>query len=83
MNPTVDVSVKLFATLRRNYPEVRIGEAIPVSLPEGTTIGQLVERLDLPNEPGKLIFVDGRRAGEDHVLRDGDEIGLFPPVGGG
>lgn len=83
MDSTVDVSVKLFATLRRHYPEVGIGEAIPINMPEGTTVGQLMERLSLPSEEVKLIFVNGRRETEDYVLRDRDEIGMFPPVGGG
>jgi len=79
----IDVQVKLFATLRRHYPDLGIGEAMAVVLPEGTTIAQLVERLDLPGDQVKVVFVNGTVRQKDHVLGDGDEIGVFPPVGGG
>jgi sulfur-carrier protein len=78
-----NVAVKLFATLRRHYPELEIGEAMPVTLPERTTVAQLVERLELPKEQVKLVFVNGRVQKGAYVLCDGDEVGMFPPVGGG
>jgi molybdopterin converting factor small subunit len=77
------VSVKLFATLRRHYPHLGIGEPMPVELPDGATVGQLVEHLLLPADEVKVVFVNGivRRGG--YVLGDGAEVGIFPPVGGG
>ena len=77
------VQVKLFATLRRQYPELEIGEKMPVELPDDATVGQLLEKLDLPDEQVKVVFVNGIVQKEGHTLNDGDEIGFFPPVGGG
>jgi len=36
-------------------------------------------------EPGAagLVLVNGVHAGPDHVLGPGDEVALFPPLGGG
>jgi molybdopterin synthase sulfur carrier subunit len=79
----ITVRVKLFATLRRYHPQLGIGEAMPVELPEAATVGQLVEQLRLPAEHVKVIFVNRVVRGEDHPLQDGDEVGIFPPVGGG
>lgn len=79
----ITVDAKLFATLRRQYPELGIGEAMTVELPEDATIGQLLEELDLPEEEIHVIFVNGIVRKEGHSLSDGDEIGIFPPVGGG
>ncbi len=79
----ITVHVKLFATLRRHFPELAIGETMPVELPEGATVGQLQEHLDLPEEQVKVVFVNGTVRKADHVLSDGDEVGIFPPVGGG
>ncbi len=31
----------------------------------------------------RVIFVNGVVRGDEHRLADGDEVGLFPPVGGG
>jgi len=77
------VHVKLFATLRRFYPELGVGQALPVELPEGATVGDLVRRLRLPSDHVKVIFVNGIVRDEVHPLADGDEVGIFPPVGGG
>ncbi|MEE9615737.1 MAG: MoaD/ThiS family protein [Anaerolineae bacterium] len=75
--------VRLFATLRRHYPHLGIGEAMPVELRDGATVGQLIEHLRLPAGEVKVIFVNGIVRGEEHALSDGDKVGVFPPVGGG
>ncbi len=77
------VQAKLFATLRRQYPHVGIGESMPVELPDGATVGQLIEHLHLPADQVKVIFVNGIVREEEYVLDEGDVVGVFPPVGGG
>ena len=79
----IKVEVRLYATLRRYRPELNIGEALPVELPAGATIGQLIEQLGLPEKEIKVVFVNGVVQEFDHVLADGDRVGFFPPVGGG
>ena len=79
----IAVHIRLFVTLRRHYPDLGIGEAMPVELPNGATIGQLIEHLHLPADEIKVIFVNSIVRGEEYALSDGDEIGVFPPVGGG
>ena len=77
------VDVKLFATLRRHYPHLRVGEPMPVELPEGATVGALVEQLRLPANQVKVMFVNAVVRTKEYTLKDGDEVGIFPPVGGG
>ena len=77
------VYVKLFAGLRQHYPHLGIGEAMPVELAEGTTAGQLLTILNLPPNLVKVVFVNGIIRDGNYVLQDGDEVGKFPPVGGG
>lgn len=79
----ITVHVKLFATLRHYRTGLGIGEAFPVELPEGSTIGDLIRQLGIPEGEVKLIFVNALFREADHVLADGDELGIFPPVGGG
>lgn len=79
----IRVKVKLFATLRRYYPDLGIGEGIEVELPDGATVGQLVRHLGLPNDHVRVVFINGIARDESHPLADGDEVGMFPPVGGG
>jgi molybdopterin converting factor small subunit len=79
----ITVHVKLFATLRRFRPGLGLGEAFPVELPDGATVGDLIEHLGLPQDEVRLIFVNALFRDLDHTLAGGDELGIFPPVGGG
>ncbi|MBN1180294.1 MAG: MoaD/ThiS family protein [Anaerolineae bacterium] len=78
-----EVRVKLFATLRRHYPHLGIGEAMPVTVEEGATIDSLVVQLGLPPRQVKVVFVNGIVREGSYPLAEGDELGIFPPVGGG
>jgi molybdopterin converting factor small subunit len=80
---TITVQVKLFATLRQRYPHLGIGEPMPVDLPEDATAAQLLAHLEIPDDQVKIVFVNHVIRGLDHVLVDGDDVGIFPPVGGG
>ncbi|MBC7265123.1 MAG: MoaD/ThiS family protein [Chloroflexi bacterium] len=77
------VRVKLFATLNRYVEGVRSGTPFEVELPDGATVGDLVNHLNLPREEVKVAFVEGRARPMDWPLKPGDEVGVFPPVGGG
>ena len=79
----ITVHVKLFATLRRHYPHLGVGEPMAVELPERTTVGDMIERLRLPADEVKVVFVNHVIREEEHRLADEDQVGVFPPVGGG
>jgi len=79
----ITVQVKLFATLRRHYPNLGIGEPMAVDVPVGVDVGQLLERLSVPADEVKVVFVNHVIRNLTHTLADGDTVGLFPPVGGG
>lgn len=79
----IAVQVKLFATLRRYHPGLKIGQVLTVELPDGAPVARLLQELGLPAEEVRMVFVNGIVRERDHPLADGDELGLFPPVGGG
>jgi molybdopterin synthase sulfur carrier subunit len=79
----ITVHTKLFATLRRHKPGLKLGQVLVLNLPDGTTVERLILHLGLPADEVKVVFVNGIIRLEDHVLSDGDEVGIFPPVGGG
>jgi molybdopterin synthase sulfur carrier subunit len=92
MRQTMKVYVKLYATLARSvagpalaqHPEgMRAGSRIEVELPESSTLADLVDYLALPRRDVKVFFVNGRAQDSDYRLQAGDEVGLFPPIGGG
>ena len=81
------IRVKLFATLRRYAPHAlagtRAGTPFEMDVPEGATIVDIVKRLALPADQVKVAFVNGRARPDEWRLEPGDEVGIFPPVGGG
>jgi molybdopterin synthase sulfur carrier subunit len=77
------VYVKLFATLRRYVEGAASGIPFEVDLPDGATIADLIKQLSLPAEDVKIAFVNARARPEDWHLEPDDEVGIFPPVGGG
>ncbi len=79
----MQVNVKLFASLQRYKPDVFAGEVFQVELPEGSTLADLVAHLEIRANEVKVMFVNGRARAEMYRLQNGDEVGIFPPVGGG
>jgi len=78
----IKVKVKLFAGLRGLPPGQGLGEGNMIELANEARVGDLVRRLGLPER--RLIFVNGVARSEDNYpLKEGDEIGVFPLLGGG
>ena len=61
--------------------------AASFELPEGATVAALLEQLAArqpsPTLRGSAVSVNAYNATGAHVLREGDEVGLLPPVSGG
>lgn len=78
------IEVKLYASLGKYMPQeaVEKGQG-SLEVGEGTTIKALLENLKVPLETVKLIFLNGIHAKDNEVLKDGDRLGVFPPVAGG
>ncbi len=72
------VQVKCFATLSRYAPA-----SGAVDLAEGASVADLLAALGLAQDEVKLIFRNNRHCAVDASLADGDEVRLFPAVGGG
>jgi molybdopterin converting factor small subunit len=46
-------------------------------------VAALIAALSLPPTAVGLVLINGLHAGVDAALAAGDEVSLFPPVGGG
>jgi molybdopterin converting factor small subunit len=77
------VRVKLYATLSRYLNNTAPGIPFEFEVPNGATVADLVNELKLPREEVKLFFVKGRARLIDWPLESGDEVGIFPLIGGG
>jgi sulfur-carrier protein len=76
--PTVTVSV--YANLR-DYTGGQ--STVQMDLPSGATIRMLIDRLGIPLEQTRIMFVDHRAVTLEHVLGGGERIDLFSAIGGG
>jgi molybdopterin converting factor small subunit len=78
------IELKLYASLARFMPDETGGSAAKtLEVGEGTTISELLEAMKVPVNAVKLIFLNGTHAKGDRVLKEGDRVGVFPPVAGG
>ena len=79
----MQVRVRLYATLSRYFSNAAPGIPCEIEVPNGATVADLVDWLKLPREEVKLFFVQGRARPIDWPLEPGDEVGIFPLIGGG
>lgn len=78
------VELSLFASLARYAPDKTGSHSHrTLDIAEGTTIMGLLENLEVPVDKVKMIFLNGLHARGDEVLKEGDRVGVFPPVAGG
>ncbi len=86
------ITFKLFAMLADYLPpehegNARVGNELPLDVPEGTTLDAVLEKFPLPRALVHLVLVNGEfilpaeRA--RHPLREGDVVAIWPPIAGG
>jgi molybdopterin converting factor small subunit len=75
------VTARLFAGLEALVRERRHEWRVPAA--DAATVTELCASIGLPPGVVGLILVNGVHADAATNLRDGDEVSLFPPVGGG
>lgn len=73
------IQICLFASLRAFTPS----DPDNYPIDAGTTVGAVMERIGVPMDITKIIFVDGKKGTLDQVLTGGERVGVFPPVAGG
>jgi molybdopterin synthase catalytic subunit len=75
----MQIKVRAFGVLKD-----RLGEdAISVYLLDDATVGDLLAYFDAESLRGIAVSVNAEYARVSDVLREGDEVGLLPPVSGG
>ena len=73
------VNLKCFAELSEgDVCDFTGGDHYEIS--EGDTVESLVDRLGMPKEEIKIIFLNNKIVDFNAVLHDGDQLGLAPPV---
>lgn len=78
----IKIKLKLYATLSK-YLGQSSGTAVEMELLPGSTLDDVVKVLRLPPDEVKICFINGRICELEQELKDGDDLGMFPPIGGG
>lgn len=76
----MQITVKLFAQYRENRFKVS-----QMNFDSNTTAGDVIELLSLEKDdlPLGVLLLNGKHATRETLLKEGDELALFPKVGGG
>lgn len=78
------IELRLFAGLRKKLPPGSPRGKCFLDLPEGTTIGTLLARMDIAQASAQIVLLNGEHDRDfDRRLQDGDVLSVFPPVAGG
>jgi sulfur carrier protein ThiS len=77
----MNVHLKCFSTLA-DADACDYREAVSYDISDGATVAELLRAADISPQNVKLVFVNGKAAGIDTALDDGDRVGLAPAVGG-
>ena len=74
------VHVNLYATLRRHIDGA---PSVEVEIDPGQTIAEVLDGLGVPSDQTRIIFLNNRAAGLLDRVEGGEQIGVFPAIGGG
>lgn len=77
------ITIMLSTTLRLCVPGYTPATGLSMELDAPVSAGELADRLNLPRGEIRIIMINGRHAGFEQMVKDGDRIGYFPAVGGG
>ena len=77
------IEVNLYATLKRYMKIESKSNSSTIDVEEGVCVKDVIQKLKIPGDLVKLIFINGVHSKKNTILKDGDRLGLFPPVGGG
>jgi sulfur carrier protein ThiS len=77
------IEIVLYAQLACLIPGDSSGNSCVMDVEDGCTIRDVLVSLTIPPESPKILFVNGRHAKEDALLKEGDRLAVFPPIAGG
>ena len=77
------VALNFYASISPNVADRIDKKFHTVEVEEGTSVRDLLGLLRVPVDEAQIIVVNGIEAKADHILKDGDRLGIFPAVSGG
>jgi len=75
--------VVAFASLRRFFPGLKLGDVRWMEFPVGTTLREVMHLLEIPEEEVKVVMRNNLQASLNDMVEDGDRIAFMPAMAGG
>jgi sulfur-carrier protein len=72
------LTVKLFAYFRDNRFKQQ-----DMDFPEGTTVEDILHSLGIPVDECGVTMINSRHCELHHIPGEGDQLAIFPAIGGG
>jgi molybdopterin converting factor small subunit len=81
----MEIEVNFYAHLIQYLPPESTENRLMVSLEPGSTLGDLLKQLKLPDEivRSTLTLVNQAHCDQNRILKEGDRIYILPPIAGG
>ena len=79
----MQIKVKLYGTLGKDLADHDPIHGLSFDLPEGSSVLDLIESLDIPRKKVGIISVDGNLVKDGKVLEAGNFVRLYRPIFGG
>jgi molybdopterin converting factor small subunit len=79
----VRVTVTCFGAMREYLPEDADGNRATIELPDGASVGDLVDALGAPRRLVHALLVDEVQGAIGQRLHEGAAVTLMPPFSGG
>jgi sulfur carrier protein ThiS len=82
------ITFKLYASLTEFLPvDRRNGNSMPLDVPTGATVAEVVARFALPMKLVHLVLINGvyvpPEARATRPLAEGETLAIWPPIAGG
>lgn len=74
------IFLRSFGSHRRIFPD---GDSAQAGFIEGELLGELLDRLAVPEEEIWIVTVNGKAADRSYLLSPGDKVDIMCPVLGG
>ena len=75
--------VKLYGTLGQHLPGYQLSQGIEVEIPDGATVQDLFDLLDISESQGAVVVVENRILKADDRIPRGVPVIILQAIGGG
>jgi molybdopterin converting factor small subunit len=79
----MEVTVVCFGAMREHLPEGARDNRAALDVPEGATVGEVVDALGAPRALAFAVLLDGVQTTLEGRVGPGSEVTLMPPFSGG